>query len=723
MSLSLAGKRSYHLPQGDPCSRCALPAKRHRVEHAPQGDPCSHCGLGVSAHYKKFHATHSAKSYYVGIDGEGQGRQDHRYVMLAWSNESGTQRRSLEAPEGSRLSSVECLDFILDTPNASRLFAFAFGYDLTHILRDLPDETIYNLFRPDLRQRKPGYEKYGPKPVIWESYSLNLVGSKFSVSRGKTRRVIWDTFKFFQAKFITALEDWKVGDPVTLARMRAMKDQRAIFDSLTRAEILAYCYDECAYMATLAHKLTEAHEAAGLKLRAYHGAGSTGSAILKKLRIDKEVRHAPDIPALQHATASAFFGGRFENSVIGDIPGPLWGYDISSAYPYQIAFLPCLSCGRWERVTKRNDLEGATTAIVCYSLNAPSKSLPWGPFPFRLESGSIAFPSESGGGYVWLAEYLEGERLFPNVQFREAWVYRTDCQHRPFAEIPKYYLERLRIGKEGPGIVIKLGCNSCYGKLAQSVGTKPPFQSWIWAGMITAGTRAQILTMLGLHRNWSNLVMVATDGIYTREKLDPPKPKPTGTDTEHRKPLGGWECKIAETGMFAARPGIYFPTAPTESDIKAVRARGVGRAVMLRSWRTMIDAWRNGQDKVRIAEVTRFHGAKSSIGRSGKPGSYTYTRHSMLDDEGEAVLDSLTGKPRPRYGQWSTRPVDLSFNPRPKREAVGPDGRTLVMRAFPDMESVPYKRSTLSLEKWALKSFALEASEQPDGIDFADYEE
>jgi hypothetical protein len=742
----------------------------------PEGDPCTHriggvvCGLPDERHYRKFgDKVWAEKSYFAGIDGEGQGRDDHRYVMLAWSNESLTRKAAIEAPEGGRLSTKECLDFILSAPLNARLFAFAFNYDLTKILSDVDDARLYRLFRPELRQRKRKDEqKKGPIPVYWEGYQLNLMGSKFTVAKGKRRHIVWDVFKFFQTKFTNALEDWfskedkeaeggRLWAPSEMGpvvdRMRLMKDKRAEFDCLTRKEILAYCYDECAYMARLAHKLDDAHKAAGLHLKAYHGAGSTASCVLKLMGIDKEVRTVNAVKhrgrtfafdkapqrlqdELRGAIAAAFFGGRFENLVIGDIPGPIWGYDISSAYPYQTTFLPCLACGKWERITSRAGLRGATTAVVRYSLGKAPKGIQWGPFPFRLTDGSICFPATSGGGWVWLEEFLQGERLFPHVKFESAWVYRTDCGHKPFAEIPKYYLERLRIGKEGPGIVIKLGVNAVYGKLAQSLGLDPPFQCWIWAGMITSGTRAQILQLIGMHKKRSNVLMIATDGIYSREKLDTPAPLETGTMTEHKKPLGGWERKVVEAGMFAARPGIYFPLNPTEKELKSVRARGVGRGVMLANWERMVSAWRAGKPDVRISDVSRFHGAKSSITVARDPedpDSYVYTRAPLLDDEGEPIIDSLTGKAKTRYGQWTSRPVVLSFNPLPKRDGIAADG-TLKIRHFPrDLVSKPYERSVMtfqavmqrltSTDAYSLFMAQEEMSEQPDGLDWSDYEQ
>lgn len=711
------GRYAYHNPAGDPC-KCGLAARFHRVEHIPQGEPCAHCGLPSENHYKKFHKTDKQKHYYVGIDGEGQGREDHRYVMLAWSNESGTLRNAIEAPEGKSLSTVQCLDFILSLPQNARVFAYAFNYDLTKILADCDDRTIYRLFRPDLRQRPPGREKYGPYPEVWDagngsSYVLNMLGSKFSVAKGGRRVVVWDMFKFFQAKFTKALQDWKIGDKEELDRMREMKDKRSDFDKLNRGDILRYCYDECSKMAALTRKLIAAHEAAGLNLKSYHGAGSTASCVLKRMGIDKELRDGP--AEADHAIASAFFGGRFENRVIGIIKGPIWSRDISSAYPYQTTWLPCLACGKWTLTKSRKALEGATTAVVHYGLGKPPRSMPWGPLPFRGKDGSICFPATSGGGWVWLSEFLAAEAAFPHVQFREAYVYRTDCDHRPFRDVPQLYLERLKLGKEGPGIVLKLGTNAIYGKLAQSRGAKPPFQSWIWAGMVTAGTRAEILLMLAKHKDRRKMLMVATDGIYTLEDFPATLPRDTGTNTaEHRKPLGGWETKRIDSDVFAARPGIYYPMNPTPEEIGAVRARGIGRGVILEYWRAVVEAWQEGKDKVTIGKVTRFNGAKSSIGRivdPENPKRYLYTR----------FIDEKTGKPR--YGQWCNRPVDMTFNPMPKRSRINVDSSLAIRYLDDEDESHPYDRSLLSMEARLLKLNLIEALEQPDGGDYVEYDD
>lgn len=732
---------------GSPCGLCGLPAYDHRYR-APRARP----GRRNYNRTKKYKdpRTDAERTVYIGIDGEGQGKTDHKYTLLAASTETGDKDWTVCAanPKKAGLTSVECLDLILELPTKrTKIFSFAFNYDITKIITDLPDRTIYRLMRPDLPSRRG---KFGPKAVEWcpqgckkldehrklichcdgGAYALNLQGTKLSVRRGAKRVVIWDLIKFFQSKFVNALEAWKVGDEALWKRMKAMKDKRADFDKESKQAVESYCLEECRCMAQLARKLIQSHTDAGLQLRTYYGAGSSGAAMLTAMGIKDKLAPTPE--AMKEAVAAAFSGGRFEHSVIGAIREPLQGWDISSAYVYQLAFLPCLQHGSWTHTTKRNDIEKAEAqsgALIRYGLGPNPGVTSWGPFPFRDESGSISYPIESGGGWVWLDEFLAGERIFPNVRFREAWVYSSNCACKPFGRIPEYYNLRLKIGKEGPGIVIKLGMNSCYGKLAQSVGNAL-FNSWIWAGMITSGCRAQILQMMGLHEDMSNLLMVATDGIITRERLKAPEPLPTGTDglvediaddgtvTLISKPLGGWELKENPRGVFLARPGIYFPLEPTKDDIKKIRARGVGRAVVLESWQAIVDTWRrDGVTGVAKApNVSRFCGAKTSISVSGDGARYKRANGKpvRLNSDGYNVA--------PAYGQWVDREVALTFNPLPKRSHVNPDGLTLALRKFPQTkESKPYKRALISEEAREMMAAVLELSEQPD-CDLTDYD-
>lgn len=704
---------------------------------------------------------------YYGIDGEGQddsgtpistaGEHDtsprgfHRYRLLACSNVDGSdvymrQALDVDGPRGE-LRTEECLDMLLELPQKRvRIFSFSFNYDLTMMLRDLDDGSLYHLFRPELRQRKQRQE-LGPWPVKWPDpkagpYALNLQGTKFTVKHMITgrRTIVWDLFRFFGCKFVKALKDWGVGTEDEIARMSVMKDKRADFNLEDADKVRAYCLSECRNIAALGQKLVRSHDEAGLTLKSFYGAGSSGAAMLAAMGAkEKNARNWPE--QMIEPIAQAFVGGRFENGVIGPIRSHVYGWDISSAYPYQIYKLPCLEHGQWEHTTDRAAIQApdVRAALVEYNLPYDRRNVIrfWGPFPFREETGNVSFPASSPGGWVWRDEYLAGERLYPkNVKFKSAWVYTSTCDCKPFAQAAEYYLLRLKLGKEGAGIVIKLGLNSGYGKLAQSVGNAP-FNNWVWAGIITSGCRAQMLDMIRRHKDPSKVLMIATDGLYTLEHIAAPEPEPTGTNVSYnnkKKPLGGWELKNYPQGMFAARPGIYFPMNPTEQDFAEVRARGVGKHVVLKHWAQMVEWYEmhGVSQKLTLPSVTRFCGAKTSISRSGtKRKGFKYKR-----------ADAPLGSGKPSYGQWIERPVEMDFFPMPKRAGLSHPtkhdaerGRLLELRHIGGHhQSAAYEKAmpkhikpeglVAGPSEEALRLIAgyLEAAEQPD-FDFEGWED
>ena len=209
--------RYEHPPQGDPCAKCGKAASAHREsrpQHPPQGDPCAKCGKAASKHRKpsvrRFHGNEKPK-HFIGIDGEGQGREKHLYVLLAASDEAG---RSWYKHDSQGLATTACLDFILSLPKEATLVMFSFHYDLTKMLEQVSDTALYELFHQD--NQTPGKEA---PPVRWGPYLLRLQGrARFSVSKidphtmhVSSTRVIWDVFRFFSCSFVRALRLCGVG--------------------------------------------------------------------------------------------------------------------------------------------------------------------------------------------------------------------------------------------------------------------------------------------------------------------------------------------------------------------------------------------------------------------------------------------------------------------------------------------------------------------------------
>jgi hypothetical protein len=493
---------------------------------------------------------------------------------------------------------------------------------------------------------------------------------------------------------VDALKNWEIGTAEQRDRIQSMKVQRGSFVSVDPKAIQGYCKEECQLLAIMMRKVLDAHEEVELDLAGqFQGAGATASALLKKY--DVATYRTPSFddldPHLMYAIMSSFFGGRFENSIVGLVEKPIYGYDIASAYPYAETFLPCLKCGGWRHVRGKGllrQIDEAQIACCHYRVADVSerrrRETAWLPLPFRDKKGSICYPYNCTG-WSWKPEIVPALNGWGNIiTIDEAWIYETTCNHTPFAFIPEVYRNRIKWGKEGKGIVLKLGANATYGKTAQNVGKKP-FNDWVWAGNTTAQTRGQINQIIMLCSDPWNVQSIATDGIYATQEIDCPKPVETGTGGlldakgKPKEPLGGWERKDVPEGVFIAKPGLYYSLAE-KLEQKDVRARGIGRRDTFEQRQKLIEGFLNWDrqnfDYFVPLDTRRFFGIKQSVyGVSRCTVCSDYWMGSprrccsicgRVGDDFQIRLAKKDGIEA--YGRWFDLKAHIRFDPRPKRE-------------------------------------------------------
>lgn len=575
---------------------------------------------------------------WVGVDGEGVGRKPHRYVLLACSDGDYIEHRQ-------GLSTVDCLDFLLELGTRdARVCGYYLSYDWTMILRDLTKTVegrkgIYALFRPELRQRGNG----GFARVQYKRFELHWLAGAMWIRDDRGRHVtVWDLGKYYQGPFVGALKDWQIR-PDVREEIAAMKKRRSVFTWREISSIRKYCLNECEALAEFASELERAHLDADLKPRGWFGPGSTASVLLK--RHDIQERRGVLPPALLEPVACAFFGGRAEISTNGRVKGPIHAYDVSSAYPYHASILPCLEHGRWERVTRERALSGKNVVHACVHGKIEYVPGDWTPLPVRLPNGSIVFPRSGASGWWWRDEWMVARQGWKGLAFDHAYVLRRECDCKPFSFLPAVFDHRRKVGKEsGEGRILKLAINSVYGKLAQTIG-KAQYASRVWAGMITSGTRAQILHLMLRHKRLDSVLMIATDGLFSTERHT----------VDREIVLGGWEHAEHES-ITLVRPGIYW-LGETK-----LRARGLGRDSLDLAKVQLARALAAGEERVTLSPRTTFGGAKLCVYGAG----------------GEDVRLSA------QYGQWHAMPTHVSLAPGPKRTAHW-DPPTLT-----DVESAPY---------------------------------
>jgi hypothetical protein len=260
---------------------------------------------------------------------------------------------------------------------------------------------------------------------------------------------------------------------------------------------------------------------------------------------------------------------------IGYIPGPLFEYDVRSAYPAAMLHMPCPLHTQWVHSRKRRLPSNGELFVARITFTHPPVT-PLCGFPFR-KNGGLYWPL-CGTGTYWSPLIEAAQRCLHAdiISVHDVWIAKRCCDCRPYDWIREVYAERVRQGSSTKGFPLKLGLNAIYGKRAQRSGSGP-FHDPVEAGLITAMTQARIIEAVA--QDPGAIVMIATDAVFSRRRLS----------LDFGKDLGQWEEKLWPD-LFIAQPGIYFSPTKLRNSIgtdKAlsefmtdVKSRGVKRAVI-----------------------------------------------------------------------------------------------------------------------------------------------
>ena len=163
---------------------------------------------------------------------------------------------------------------------------------------------------------------------------------------------------------------------------------------------------------------------AGISPKPWSGAGWLAAALLEKHGVPKrplsakekseiaarppsekrkptKPRRSERDPQFEIVANNAYYGGRFEISRIGAIRGPVYEYDLQSAYCAATLKLPCPLHSRWEHRPRATKLPHGELCLAKVSFSHPDRSL-WCGFPFRQSRG-LFWPYQ-GTGWYWSPE-------------------------------------------------------------------------------------------------------------------------------------------------------------------------------------------------------------------------------------------------------------------------------------------------------------------------------
>lgn len=553
----------------------------------------SHKESSNAARTRKRKALRHSPVSFICVDGEGvtdkEGR--HSYVLL------GVGQNQIENPDG--LTWKQIFEFLYDNFQSGGIAfcGYFLTYDFVQWLRNIPEHKARRLLKDqDKRKRKtPGdYSLFWPVDLNgWQFDILGMKRLKLRPAGEKRWMYICDAGSFFQMSFLKAIDPENHAKPIcTQEEYNSIKrGKEARSDASLDADMRFYNRKENEICARLLGSLDQGFRQMGIHLspKQWFGPGQAAQEWLNQ-HIEPSKVLLANVPSwFVDAARDSYFGGWFEIMAHGIIPGITHEYDINSAYPYIISNLPCLRHGRYS-LGQGKPPAGLNYCLIYATVwtrkpgndNGPRAYI--GSMLHRQNQGRIYRPQVTEG-WFWKHELDAAIRAGVVVPPRESqyreWVGYEPCScDPPLKEVSDLYDLRQRTGKKTPlGIAAKLAYNSMYGKFAQSIGN-PKFGNSIYASLITAGCRTQILNAIATHPEKAKAcLMVATDGVY----FTSPHP-----DLPISKTLGEWDYDT-KSNICLFKPGVYWDDNTRERIRKGEAPVFKSRGISARDFASQID--------------------------------------------------------------------------------------------------------------------------------------
>lgn len=358
-------------------------------------------------------------------------------------------------------------------------------------------------------------------------------------------------------------------------------------------KILEYAEKDANLTARLAWKTVHSFESNDVRMiRPYSPASVAERAAMDLCNIPTINHEWENIPDIVRAFWSGYQGGWFESVGQGTI-SDVRAFDITSAYPHVMYWLPDTSNGQWIGSFKGETWGEAWDYLKSFKTYSIAIFEAEVHFPEGLRIYPAAKMSEitdclmnPRSVYGWFTgdEIKEFEKWNAEIHI-ERWA--AFCPHndheegedvedgvrypfRPF--IKTFYggkMQQDRYKAEGSSeydpekrSIYKLMINSLYGKTIQAVdreGVKVSGQMFspMYAAIITAACRVRCAEIIRLNGH-DQVISVATDGVIFKNSpnlIVPPNPKPVFFDNA-RINLGDWEDDGSGT-LLMMMSGVY----------------------------------------------------------------------------------------------------------------------------------------------------------------------
>ena len=404
-------------------------------------------------------------------------------------------------------------------------------FDFMAIIKKLPKKNIKELAKLEITEYKKYIIKWIPK-------------KKFSIRIGKTYYHYFDLYQFYVMKLDNASKKYlnKSKNEIEISKLTHK-------DILNNKEnIIKYCFHDCILVKELAELLQDEFSKLNIDFN-----NPMSIAFISS----NYARQICDIPKCSQLDMTKWFydcyyGGRFEIMKKGSFDKAYF-YDIVSAYPYQIRNLLDLRFGYWHdfilNEIQEKDLKNYDIGVLEIELEFNKNYIY--PLPIRANTGLITFPFINGKRKILLCEFLfmKKHNLLKKYKILNGYLFSAIRKIYPFRNfVDTLYNKKKNQSKEDIRYMIyKIMLNSLYGKFIQLTEIKEkcncknydciyePFDygnetyhkkiisgqlfNPIYASLITAKTRLQIIEPIIKEKEYKNLIGFHTDSIITLKEI------------------------------------------------------------------------------------------------------------------------------------------------------------------------------------------------------------
>ena len=483
---------------------------------------------------------------FISWDAEGYDTPSGRHNLSLWGNSLG----DLITDSGKGLSTAHCLYLLWSSHVHEGInVIFSGSYDVNMILGDLDFVSVDRL--------------YTLGKVTWNGWRIEYRPRKWlKVTRDHKSVTLWDVFTYFGKSLVKTIEEYLGKDYPDLEMIKAGKDDRKDFAHKNlETDILPYWNAEHRALIAIMEKLRDYLYQIGIVTNRWHGPGSVASQLLTNRKIIEHMNLWPQ--PVYDAIRGAYFAGRAEAAKYGTYHGPVYRYDLRSAWPAGLVRVPSLAGKSWYDVPVTSNITDYDLVHVNWHNHSPAHIL--NALPHRSRE-AVSFPRHTSGWY-WGVEVRAAMEYTDSTWTVHRIIRLPDRGERPLEFINEFYRTRAMWKKQGiqAQLALKLALNSLYGKFAQQLGGSvgsdgvpviPKWHQLDWAGFATAHCRAKILKALALAGD--STIAVETDAVFCTKPLE----LDVGTG------LGQWEESVFE-GIVYLQTGLYFIKKAGEWKVKS----------------------------------------------------------------------------------------------------------------------------------------------------------